>query len=357
MPNRAADGSEPKMNNASRTPLRFGIIGCGMIAEIHAKALQSLEEAVLLGVCDHSIERAEAFARQHGVSAYRDTQALLDDPQIDAVCICTPSGFHAEGAAAALEHGKHVILEKPMALTCASAEQILKACRQSGRLLTVISQLRFYQDIQTVRNLIREGRFGRLTMCSLYMKYWREESYYTSSPWKGTFRFDGGGALMNQGIHGIDLLQYLAGPFRVESGCSATLSHKIEVEDTAAALIRFECGALGVIEASTCTYPGFPRRIEIIGDRGHVILKENSIEQLHIDGKAVRCAASDADFVRTASDPTALDYTLHARQIQNLIRAVRGEEKLLVDAEEGAKAIRIIEEIYAHSGNNAHPQT
>jgi len=327
--------------------MRIGIIGCGMIAGIHAQAIASLEEAELAGAADHNPARAAEFCAKHGGKAYADSEELLCDPTVDAVSICTPSGFHAEGAIAALEHGKHVILEKPMALDCAAADRIIEACRQYNRHLTVISQLRFYSDVQYVRELIRDGAFGRLTMCSLYMKYWRDEKYYSSSPWKGTRRFDGGGALMNQGIHGVDLLQYLAGPMRVLGSSAKTLSHKIEVEDTAAALLSFENGALGVIEASTCAYPGFDRRIELIGDRGHAILRETQIERLSIDGRPVALPERSDKHISTAADPSAMDCVLHARQIRNLIRTARGEEELLVDAAEGRKAIRIIEDIYA----------
>ena len=321
----------------------FGILGCGMIAGIHAEAIGSIPEAVLAGVADANAERERAFAAQRGVHAYESYDQMLSDPQLDVICICTPSGFHAENALAALRHGKHVVLEKPMALSAKSADEIVAACAQAGKLLTVISQLRFSEDVQRVRALLAENALGRLTLCSLYMKYHRSVEYYASSPWKGTKAFDGGGALMNQGIHGVDLLEYIVGPIKAVTGKARTLSHRIEVEDTAVAMLEFENGALGVIEASTCAYPGFERRIELHGDKGYIMLKNNQIEKMMVNGEEFSAEVADAG---TSSDPGALHCEMHRRQIQNLLAAIRGEEELVVDANEGRKAIRVIEAVY-----------
>ncbi len=326
---------------------RFGILGCGMIAHVHASAIRALPEALLAGAADADAQRAAQFAAQYGVHPYESYGQMLADPEIDAVCICTPSGFHAENAIAALQHGKHAVLEKPMALSVESADRIVSACDRTGKLLTVISQLRFSSDVQRVKALLAENAFGRVTLCSLHMKYYRSKEYYASSPWKGTKAFDGGGALMNQGIHGVDLLEYIVGPVKEISGKARTLSHKIEVEDTAVAMLEFENGALGVIEASSCAYPGFERRIEIHGDKGYVLLRDNRIERMLVDGKEVSGEAlNDAG---TSRDPAAINCEMHRQQIQNLLAAVRGEEALLVDAREGKKALRLIEAIYRSS--------
>ena len=327
---------------------KFGILGCGMIANIHAAAISELENATLLGVADNFPAAAEKFAEKHECRAYASYADMLADGEIDAICICTPSGFHAENAIAALEAGKHVVLEKPMALSTADADKIIETCDRTGKLLTVISQLRFAKDIQRVKELIGEGAFGRITLCGLHLKYYRSTEYYSSSPWKGTLKFDGGGALMNQGIHGIDLLEYLVGPIKTARGKIATLFHKIEAEDTAVATVEFEHGALGVIEGSTCAYPGFERRIEIHGDAGYVILRESSIEKLMIRGEKIAVDVKTPG-VNTAADPSALQSRNHRRQIANLLAAVEGKEKLLVDCREGKKAVRVIESIYRSS--------
>lgn len=333
-----------------KNKMKIGILGCGMIANIHAQAIALIEDAELIGVSDPIEASAKAFSEKYGVSVYKDYDAMLNDEEIDIVCICTPSGFHADGALKALNHNKHVVLEKPMALTTEDADAIVEASKKSGCLLTVISQLRFNEDIQKVKKMVEEGAFGDLAFCDLYMKYWRDPSYYASSTWKGTFKFDGGGALMNQGIHGVDLLHYMAGSAKVVKGKVKTLFHDIEVEDTATAIMEFENGALGVIEGSTCAAGGFDRKIEIIGTKGYVILREGDIEKMEIDGKVIiENDGSDQPEVRSSSDATAVQCIGHVKQITNLIRAIRGEEELLIDATEGRKAVKTICDIYASS--------
>ncbi len=330
--------------------MKFGILGCGMIANMHAQAIQSMEDAKLLGVSDPIEASAKAFSEKYGVAVYKDYEAMLNDPEIDIVCICTPSGFHASGALEALKHNKHVVLEKPMALTIEDADAIVEASKESGCLLTVISQLRFQEDIQKVKKMVEEGAFGDLAFCDLYMKYWRDPEYYSSSNWKGTFKFDGGGALMNQGIHGVDLIHYIAGNAKVVKGKVKTLFHDIEVEDVATAVMEFDNGALGVIEGSTCAAGGFDRRIEIIGTKGYAILVEGKIEKMEVDGKEI---VQEVDIAvggkRSSSDPTAVQFEGHATQIRNLMNAIRGEEPLLIDAVEGSKAVKTICNIYKSS--------
>ena len=328
---------------------RFGIVGSGMISYIHATAIQSLPNAQLAGVTDYAPEKAKVFADKYGICVYDTLEQMLADPSVDVVCICTPSGFHAEQSMAALRSGKHVVLEKPMALTKESAGQLVEASERCGRFLTVISQFRFTPALQYTKQLLEEKAFGNVVMCSLYMKYWRDPTYYSSSPWKGTRRFDGGGALMNQGIHGVDLLQYLMGDAKVVQGRAKTLVHDIEVEDTAAALLEFENGALGVIEATTSCYPGFDRRLEIRGDRGYLTLQEDRILELMINGERIEQPKQEASVVSTAADPSKLDYRMHARQLQNLLDAIEGKAELLIDAREGYRAVRLVEDVYVSS--------
>ena len=269
---------------------------------------------------------------------------MLADKEIDAVCICTPSYLHSGNAITALSAGKHVALEKPMALSVAEADRVIDACERTGKKLTVISQLRFSEDIARVRQLIKDGAFGTLTLCELSMKQYRSEAYFTSSNWKGKRAFEGGGALMNQGIHGVDLLLYLCGGATVAKGEIRTLSHRIEVEDTAAALLTFENGALGVVTASTCAYPGFERSLRIHGDKGYVFLNENRIEKmLTKDGETVDRKPRP---LGSAADAAALTSDLHRKQLKNFAGAIRGEEELLVGYRDGRAAIKLIGDIY-----------
>lgn len=338
---RAEDGTVPKMN---KTILNFGLLGCGMAAEVHAGAIKSLENAYLYGVADADASRAAAFAEKQSVKSYNNFDELLMDSSIDVVCICTPNGFHAQNAIAALDAGKHVVVEKPLALNKSDCDAVKEAVEKSGRTLTVISQLRFSEDVTAVKKVIDEGKLGKIVLASAYLKYWRSPEYYSEGKWKGSKGLDGG-ILMNQGIHGVDLLLYLAGNANVINAKSKTLFHNIEADDTSVSLLEFENGALGVIEASTCAYPGHERRIEIIGSQGTVVLVENRIEKLFIDGKEL----TGADILPqggSASDPAAIDYLGHARQINNFIRSVLYGEKLLIDVYEGAKAPTLIEKIY-----------
>lgn len=323
--------------------LRFGILGCGMVANIHARAIKEIPGAELVAVCDADPARARAFAEKYGARPFSDFSEMLAS-DIDIVNICTPSFLHAQNAIEALEKGKHVVLEKPMAFTAAEADKVIAASDASGKKLTVISQLRFSDDVKKVKKLVEEGAFGKITLCNLFMKYYRSREYYSGSPWKGKLAFDGGGALMNQGIHGVDLLIYIMGDVKSIRGSIGTLHHDIETEDTAVATVEFECGALGVIEASTCAYPGFARHIEIHGESGYVIIRENKIEKLMIDGTEQN--VTDDGAVSPAGDPSDLSIEMHKVQIENLIGATRGTEKLLIDAREGKRAVAVIEKIY-----------
>lgn len=325
--------------------IRFGILGCGVIANFHAEAINSLENAVLIGVTDNRPENAQNFAAKYHVKAYESYEAMLQDPEIDAVCICTPSCFHAPNAEQALLADKHVVLEKPMAIKLEDCKKLVQLSKNHHLKLTVISQLRFSPDVLRVKKLLSEDAFGKLVFCDLSMKYWRDPAYFASSSWKGKLAFDGGGALMNQGIHGVDLLLYIAGNAKVLRAENRTVFHDVEVEDASVSLLEFENGALGTIKASTCTYPGFERRIEILGTRGCAVLRENQLEKLIVNHKTL-IDGLQAETAGTASDPTAMSYYFHAQQLSNFIKAIFGEEDLLIDAAQGQRAVELIEEIY-----------
>lgn len=325
--------------------LRFGIVGCGMIANVHAQALRSLDGVILAGVADARKESAEAFAEKYGIAVYENYESMLADGEIDAVCVCTPSGFHAENTLAALRAGKHVAVEKPIAMTAEEADEIIRTAKECEKLVTVISQMRFATDVIFLKDAIDTGKLGTLKMCDLYMKYWRDGAYYHSSPWKGNRALDGG-VLMNQGIHGVDLLRHLIGGATVVGSISDRLTHKIESPDTALALLRYDCGALGVIEASTATYPGFEMRLEIIGERGYALFLDNHLEKLVIEGEEMALPEEEHVSDGTAHDPTAVGFQKHARQLQNFADAICGEAQLMVDAEAGRGAVALILDIY-----------
>lgn len=323
--------------------IRFAVYGCGMIANIHADAIRHINNAVLIGAADKCREAAVKFSEKYGIKLFDNFDDILASEEIDAVCICTPNATHAEYAIKALNKDKSVILEKPMAVSMAECDKIIEACRKSKGKLTVISQLRYSSDILKAKETVESGALGKLVLCDLYMKYYRNDEYFRGT-WKGTKSMDGGGALMNQGIHGVDLLQYIAGPVKNIKSTVKTLVHDIEVEDTAVALLEFENGALGVIEASTAAYPGFDRKIEINGSKGSLVIKENNIESLIIDGKEL--VITDVSDSGTSSDPSMVGIEGHKNQLENFIKFLNDEEAYTIDEFEGRKAVEIIERIY-----------
>lgn len=328
--------------------IRFAIFGCGNIARVHASAIKEIDGAVLVGVCDVALERARSFAEIYGGNVFSSYDELVASGEIDAVCICTPSGTHAQLAIKALKHKVNVVVEKPMAITVDECEQIISACEENSARLMVISQYRTIPDVKKTREIIRSGDLGKLLVCNVHMKYYREPSYFKGS-WRGTKLMDGGGALMNQGIHGVDMLTYLCGNIKNVQSSVRTMVHDIEVEDTAIALVEFESGALGVIEATTSIYPGFNRRIEICGSKGSIILKEGSIERIVIKDKGIDESYSIKNH-DSANNATVLDMTGHKNQISDFVRMLSGEEGIeICDEYEGLKAVRLIETIYKKS--------
>ena len=324
----------------------FGIIGCGMISRLHADALRETPGAELRGVYDPVPGRAETFSLEKGGKPHGSLEELLKDPSIDAVCICTPSGTHAGLTIQAAKAGKHVVVEKPMAITLGQLQQVEKACRENSVLLCCISQLRFTRDYRILREAVAEGKLGKLVCGDVYMKYYREPSYYAGSSWRGTLAMDGGGALMNQGIHGVDLLQSIMGPVRSVFARSRTLFHQIEAEDTLSAVLEYENGALGVIQATTSACPGYSRRLEVNGTLGGVTLTEDQITSWDLADPPEYLLQPVESGVRTASDPTALNVECHAAQLSDMVRAIHTGTSPLVDLNEGRKAVEIILAIY-----------
>ena len=233
------------------------IIGCGMIANFHAKAIADASGLHLVGVAARRHEAAQEFAAKFKCDAFESTEAALADPRVSVVSICTPSGAHLEPALAAAGAGKHVVVEKPLEVTTDRCDQIIQACETAGVRLAVTFQSRFHRSSQLMKAALDAGRFGTVTVGDAYVKWFRSQDYYDSGAWRGTWKLDGGGALMNQAIHSVDLLIWLMGDVKELTAFTSTLTHdRIEVEDTAVATLRFKSGALGVIEATTTSYPG-----------------------------------------------------------------------------------------------------
>lgn len=325
--------------------IKIGLVGCGAISNVHVNALKGNDDAVLYGVCDFNYERAQEFAKEHNVIAYKTLEQMLDDPNVDSVSICTPSGLHAEQTILALEKGKHVLTEKPMALNVADCKKIIETEKRSGKKVSVVSQLRFGKDILKVKQLIEDNCFGKLTNCDIYIKYYREPNYYASSPWRGTLKMDGGGALINQGVHGVDVMNFILGKPTVVFSNVDTRIHKIEGEDNCVSLLRYPNGASGIIQASTATPPGFPLKILIHGEKGFVEITENEITKLYLNGE-YQIITTASETSNRASSNKVLDFSGHQKQYRNFINSINNDEKLVSSSQDGLNSLEVIENVY-----------
>ncbi len=344
---------------ASPAPLGFGIIGLGLIADFHARAIADAAGAKLVAVCGRDALKARVFAANYGPDIFstHDLAAFLARPDLDAVCIATPSGAHLEPTLAAARAGKHIVIEKPIEITLARMDQLLDGVAATGVKLMPIFQARFGEGARTVKAAVAAGRLGRLTLASAYVKWQRTPSYYADS-WHGTFALDGGGALINQAIHAIDLLQWFAGlPAEVFSWNTRRVHTGIEVEDTAVATLRYPGGALGTIEATTAAYPGWARRIELCGENGSIVLEDDRIirwdfRAAQAGDEAILAAKADDSMRSGAGSPGAMSHQGHLRQIENLVAAIRNGDSLKVDGPEARKAVALILALYrsAQSG-------
>lgn len=338
---------------SEKSKVRFALIGCGMIARMHAAAIAQIPEAELAGVFDPYTPSAEKFAREYSVTAYPSLEALLADGAIDAVCICTPSGLHTRQAVAAMEAGKAIVCEKPMSLTLQDADLLIDTAKRTGVKTCIISQFRFSDATREVKRALDAGAFGKIVSGSLQMKYYRSKEYYASGAWRGTWEMDGGGCLMNQGIHGIDVFRYLMGPLKSLTAITKTQTRPVEVEDSAVAIVEFASGAVGTIEGSTTCYPGYPRRIEICGEAGSVVMEEDVILRWDLP---IPCRLPVGNNARNvaSSDPAAIACTGHVRQIQNLVHSILYGEPLMADAASGRPPLEVILGIY-ESGKTGQP--
>lgn len=340
------------------SPLGFGIIGVGMIADFHAQAIAHSSGGKLVGVATRNAENARAFAAKHNVPfATTSVDELVARPDIHVVCITTPSGAHLEPALAAIRAGKHLVVEKPIEITTERADEMLRAADAAGVKIAPIFQARFGDGARTLKAAIDAGRFGRLVLASAYVKWHRGPGYYTG--WKGTLKLDGGGALINQGIHGIDLLQWFAGmPAEVFSWNTKRVYSHIEAEDTATAALKFSNGALGTIEACTAAWPGWERRIEICGENGSARLEDDRLDKWEFrdvqpGDEAIRAAKLDPNMKSGAGAPNAITHHGHLRQIQDLIDALGENRPVAIDGHEARKAVALIRGLYASARSGA----
>ncbi len=332
------------------TPIGFAIVGCGgMIGGVHAAAIKDIHGARLVGGWSRSTEKGRRFAELHQVRAYGSYDELLGDSEVQAVSVCLPSGHHADFGVKAAAAGKHVVVEKPIDISLPKAMNLIETCRKHDRKLAVIFQTRYTPAARRVKRALDLGLLGRLNLGDAYVKWYRSPEYYKSSAWRGTKAIDGGGALINQAIHTIDLLQWLMGGIRRVSGLVRTSTHAIEAEDLGVATVEYANGAVGVIEGSTAIRPGFKERIEIHGEKGSISLEGGNVTVWKVDG----CNEADYTDAQKVSygdvSSPAISYVNHRAQFEEIIGAIQRNVEPAVNGEEGIKALRIVLGIYESS--------
>jgi UDP-N-acetyl-2-amino-2-deoxyglucuronate dehydrogenase len=342
-----------KMKNNSDM-IGFGLIGVGMIANYHALAIKALSARLnirLVGVLGRQIGAARAFAEKYDIPFHTDDSAAFFAHQdIKVVCIVTPSGAHLAPALEAIRSGKHLIVEKPLEISVERVDALLDAAALAGVKLAAIFQARFSSGAQALKKAVDSGRFGRLCLCSAYVKWQRSAEYY--SGWKGTLAVDGGGAVINQAIHAVDLLQWFAGmPAEVFAWKTRCVHLGIEAEDTACATFRFADGALGALEATTAAYPGWGRRVEICGEFGSAAIEDERIvrwdfrETCAEDSQLLALAASESTASGSGS-PEQISFAGHQRQIEDMVLALRGNTGLLIEGAQARNAVALVRAIY-----------
>lgn len=356
-----------------RIPLAFGVVGCGTIAPTHADALRSLPQATLVACCDIDPVRARSFGQRYQIPDKHIHTALdsfLADDAVKAVAVCTPSGLHAEIGVAALRSGRPVIVEKPMDVTLSACDKLLAAQKETGLTLGVVSQRRFEDAFQYARKSIEGKRLGPLILIDAQVKWYRTQDYYDSGDWRGTWTLDGGGALMNQGVHTADIVRWLAGPVESVYAVATTAAHeRIEVEDVLCATLRFQNGAVGNLLATTAAFPGLPASIEIYGTEGSLLTSGDALKEAHFKsgpGEALPGGTTEAARIhalqvaqggtRSAtaakeSAPPVADQAwewgaAHRAQLADFIDAVHEKRRPAVDGTDGRQALELVLAIY-----------
>jgi len=339
---RPENGEVPKL---STDKLNFALIGCGRIAPRHAQALAEIPDAKLVAVCDVVESRARQFAQKYGGEPYTDNRHILDRPDIDVVNVCVPSGLHVQIAQDVARAGKHVLVEKPIALNLADADALIHTCESAGVTLGVVLQNRFNPPMRDLRHLVDSGKLGRLVLGNATVRWFRPQEYYEDG-WHGTWAMDGG-ALMNQSIHHIDALQWLMGEVESVFAYADTLMHRMEAEDIGVAVVRFKNGALGTIEGSTVTYPeNLEGSVALFGECGSVKVGGTALNRKVFWKVAGEIEHEREILAREAVDPPSVYGYSHRAQIEEMIAAIRERRAPATDGWAARKSLALVCAIY-----------
>jgi len=330
--------------------IHIGILGGGNISNTHARAAREIGGVEIAAVCGQNPKKTDELARSLGVTAYHDIQSFLDHRPMEVVAIGSPSGVHAEQGIAAARRGLHVLVEKPIDVTTERADALIDACEQAGVKLGVFFQDRVKPHIMQLKKLIEAGRLGKPILVTAHVKWYRTAEYYSGSRWRGLHSLDGGGALMNQGVHTVDLLLWLMGPVERVYARAITALHRIETEDTVVATLEFASGGVGTLEAATSAYPGYNRRVELTGSEGTIILEHDRVIAADL-----RCpthefsSGGEQDVNASATSPVVSDVRGHRMLIEDFLQAVRTDGVPRCDGREGRKSVELVQAIYESS--------
>ena len=343
------DPSSSRHSSLATCRFSVGLIGGGNISETHARAARAIPGVLIAAVYGTNAEKVARLCREHGGTPYDNLAAFLQHRPVDVVIIGSPSGLHAEHGMAAAEAGLHVLTEKPIDITTARADALISAAAHHHVKLGVLFQDRTKPHIRQLKTWLDQGLLGKPLFVDARVKWYRPPDYYTNSPWRGTFALDGGGALINQGIHTVDLLLYLLGDVVRVQARSATLLHKIQAEDTAVALLEFASGALGILQATTAAYPGYPRRVEITGSEGTVILEHDRLISATLrNGSDLLASLADSarDQNQSATSAAVTDFRAHQTLIEDFLDAIQQDRAPLCDGREARRSLHLVESIY-----------
>jgi len=325
--------------------VRFGIVGCGNISKIHAESIKHTKNAELIAVMSRTERNAKKLAIEYNCDYYTDLKPLLRRNDVDAIVILTPNALHADIGIEAAKHGKHVVVEKPIDVNLKKADSLINECERNGVKLCVIFQKRFSDAVQKVKKEINNGEFGKINFANALVKWYRTQEYYNSGEWRGTWSLEGGGALINQSIHYVDLLQYLAGPIDEVFAYITTRTHNIEVEDILVGTLKFKNGALGLVEANTTVYPGLEARVDICGDNGTAVIVDDELDRLIIKDKKEIISAGNKRNFTGASNPK-ISFEFHRRQYQDIVDSVINNRRPSVDGIEGRNTLAVVLALY-----------
>ena len=326
--------------------LHVGILGGGNISDTHARAAAEIKDVRIAAVAGQNGERTRTLAARHGAVAYADTDALLRHRPLDLVLIGSPSGLHAEQGIAAARQGLHVLTEKPIDVSVERADALIAACDTAGVKLGLFFQDRFAPGLLGLREAIDEGALGRLILASARVKWWRPSEYYSGSRWRGTRALDGGGAVINQGIHTLDLLLWLMGDVQRVFARAANLHHRIEGEDALVATLEFRSGALATFEATTAAWPGYPRQVELTGTEGTVTIQQDRVAAADLRTPRPGLVGATASANPAAHSPTVSDVRGHRSALEDFVGAIREKRPPRCDGREGRRSLALVDALY-----------